>query len=96
MENHHQNQHHQNPKEPPDWPTYTLHKVDSHWNQAEELTSCTPLMILGNSFSPPAQSPDQTSYHGLWITLLEAFIKPAQTSSDAAHYSRHHSSKAQA
>lgn len=53
-------------------------------------------MILGNSFSPPAQSPDQTSYHGLWITLLEVFIKPAQTSSDAAHYSRHHSSKAQA
>lgn len=37
MENHHQNQHHQNQhhqnrKEPPDWPTYTLHKVDSHWN----------------------------------------------------------------
>lgn len=96
MENHHQNQHHYNPNETSDWPTCALREVDFRWNQPKELASCTPLMILGNYFNPPAQSPDQTSYHGLWITSLEVFVKPAQTSSDAAHYSRHHSSKAQA
>lgn len=74
---------------------YTPCKADTHWNPPKEPASSTPLLVWAIILIPLPQSPSQTSYYDLCITLLEVFVKPAPTSSGAAPYSRHHSSKTQ-